>query len=117
MKLLYCGIYAYFLCIMVHLSHTLHLASHTNVSSSQKIIARERIIYRISFSGLLHYPEGALNVDADPETLSEMFRSFHSLLVKIRDLLHVLDEHELSRVEKALCTGETQLKFGKCGDD
>ncbi|VDN38764.1 unnamed protein product [Gongylonema pulchrum] len=61
--------------------------------------------------GLLFCPEGALNVDADPETLSEMFRAFHSLLVKIRDLLRVLDEHELRCVEKALCTGDTQLKF------
>ncbi|EJW71432.1 hypothetical protein WUBG_17663, partial [Wuchereria bancrofti] len=30
--------------------------------------------------GLLYFPEGALNVDANPETLSDMFRSFHSLL-------------------------------------
>ncbi|OZC12811.1 hypothetical protein X798_00445 [Onchocerca flexuosa] len=61
--------------------------------------------------GLLYFPEGALNVDANPETLSDMFRSFHSLLVKIRDLLRILNVHELHRVEKALCTGETQLKF------
>ncbi|EFO18827.2 lateral signaling target protein 2 [Loa loa] len=61
--------------------------------------------------GLLYFPEGALNVDANPETLSDMFRSFHSLLVKIRDLLRILNLHELHRVEKALCTGETQIKF------
>lgn len=52
-------------------------------------------------------------MDANPETLSDMFRSFHSLLVKIRDLLRILNVHELHRVEKALCTGETQLKFGE----
>ncbi|EJW87280.1 ZFYVE28 protein [Wuchereria bancrofti] len=63
--------------------------------------------------GLLYFPEGALNVDANPETLSDMFRSFHSLLVKIRDLLRILNLHELRRVEKALCTGETQVKFGE----
>ncbi|VIO96650.1 Uncharacterized protein BM_BM5439 [Brugia malayi] len=63
--------------------------------------------------GLLYFPEGALNVDANPETLSNMFRSFHSLLVKIRDLLRILNLHELRRVEKALCTGETQVKFGE----
>lgn len=51
-------------------------------------------------------------MDANPETLSDMFRSFHSLLVKIRDLLRVLNLHELHRVERALCTGETQVKFG-----
>uniref|UniRef100_A0A0R3RTQ9 FYVE-type domain-containing protein n=1 Tax=Elaeophora elaphi TaxID=1147741 RepID=A0A0R3RTQ9_9BILA len=61
--------------------------------------------------GLLYFPEGALNVDANPEMLSDMFRSFHSLLVKIRDLLRILNLHELHRVEKALCTGETQVKF------
>ncbi|VBB25250.1 unnamed protein product [Acanthocheilonema viteae] len=61
--------------------------------------------------GLLYFPEGALNVDANPEVLSDMFRSFHSLLVKIRDLLRILNLHELHRVEKALCTGETQVKF------
>ncbi|VDK70329.1 unnamed protein product [Litomosoides sigmodontis] len=61
--------------------------------------------------GLLYFPEGALNVDANSETLSDMFRSFHSLLVKIRDLLRVLNLHELHRVEKALCTGEAQIKF------
>lgn len=63
-------------------------------------------------SGLLYFPEGALNVDANSETLSDMFRSFHSLLVKIRDLLRILNLHELHRVEKALCTGEAQIKFG-----
>ncbi|CAG9540343.1 unnamed protein product [Cercopithifilaria johnstoni] len=61
--------------------------------------------------GLLYFPEGALNVDANSETLSDMFRSFHSLLVKIRDLLRILNLHELHRVEKALCTGETQVNF------
>ncbi|VDM11503.1 unnamed protein product [Wuchereria bancrofti] len=67
--------------------------------------------------GLLYFPEGALNVDANPETLSDMFRSFHSLLVKIRDLLRILNLHELRRVEKALCTGETQVKFALPGED
>uniref|UniRef100_A0A8R1TZ50 FYVE-type domain-containing protein n=1 Tax=Onchocerca volvulus TaxID=6282 RepID=A0A8R1TZ50_ONCVO len=67
--------------------------------------------------GLLYFPEGALNVDANPETLSDMFRSFHSLLVKIRDLLRILNVHELHRVEKALCTGETQLKFAIPDED
>ncbi|KAM3721291.1 Lateral signaling target protein [Dirofilaria immitis] len=61
--------------------------------------------------GLLYFSEGALNLDANPETLSDMFRSFHSLLVKIRGLLRILNLNELHRVEKALCTGETQLKF------
>lgn len=36
-----------------------------------------------------------------------MFRSFHSLLLKIRDLLRVLDAEELRAVERALCTGES----------
>lgn len=35
-----------------------------------------------------------------------MFRPFHSLLVKIRDLLRVLSEDELHAVEMALASGD-----------
>lgn len=35
-----------------------------------------------------------------------MFRPFHNLLTKIRDLLKVLDSEELSAVELALCSGD-----------
>lgn len=36
------------------------------------------------FSGLLVYPEGPLNPDMDPLSMSEMFRPFQTLLFKIR---------------------------------
>lgn len=57
--------------------------------------------------GLLYFPDGALNVDAPPENLSDMFRPFHNLLIKIRDLLRILDADELRAVELALCSGDT----------
>ncbi|KAJ1369722.1 hypothetical protein KIN20_031265 [Parelaphostrongylus tenuis] len=59
--------------------------------------------------GLIYYPEGALNVDGPQENISEMFRPYYSLLSKIRNLLLALSPSELLKVEKILCTGETQL--------
>ncbi|CAB3400323.1 unnamed protein product [Caenorhabditis bovis] len=57
--------------------------------------------------GLLLFPEGALNVDKSPEDLSEMFRPFHSLLSKIRNLINILSKEELNKLEHILCKGET----------
>ncbi|CAP32974.1 Protein CBR-LST-2 [Caenorhabditis briggsae] len=59
--------------------------------------------------GLLVYSEGALNVDVPAENLSEMFRPFYSLLVKIRNLLRILTPVELTRLETVLCKGETAV--------
>ncbi|VDO97902.1 unnamed protein product [Heligmosomoides polygyrus] len=59
--------------------------------------------------GLIYYPEGALNVDGPQENMSEMFRPYYSLLSKIRNLLLALTPNELFKVEKILCTGETQI--------
>ncbi|ETN70199.1 FYVE zinc finger [Necator americanus] len=59
--------------------------------------------------GLIYYPEGALNVDGPQENISEMFRPYYSLLSKIRNLLLALTPNELLKVEKILCTGETQV--------
>lgn len=65
------------------------------------------VIPRLSIVwGLLYYPEGALNVDGPSDHLSEMFRPFYSLLIKIKNLLRILSPPELSRVEKVLCIGE-----------
>lgn len=61
----------------------------------------------VYFSGLIYFPEGALNVDGPAENLSEMFRPFHHLLIKIRDLLRVLTADELRSVELALCSGDS----------
>ncbi|CAJ0575041.1 unnamed protein product, partial [Mesorhabditis spiculigera] len=57
--------------------------------------------------GLTQFPQGALNVDAPPDDLSEMFRPFHSLLIKIRNLLRVLDPAEMNKLERVLCSGES----------
>uniref|UniRef100_A0A1I7ZU44 FYVE-type domain-containing protein n=1 Tax=Steinernema glaseri TaxID=37863 RepID=A0A1I7ZU44_9BILA len=62
--------------------------------------------------GLLYYPEGALNVDGPPENLSEMFRPFHHLLVKIRNLLLTLTTEELKCVEGDLCSGNSGSNNG-----
>ncbi|CAD6190548.1 unnamed protein product [Caenorhabditis auriculariae] len=57
--------------------------------------------------GLLYYPDGALNVEGPQENLSEMFRPFYSLLIKIRNLLQILSQNELIKVEHVLCKGES----------
>ncbi|EFO82210.1 CRE-LST-2 protein [Caenorhabditis remanei] len=59
--------------------------------------------------GLLVYSEGALNVDSPADHLSEMFRPFYSLLVKIRNLLRILTPVELTKLETVLCKGETSV--------
>ncbi|XP_070539752.1 lateral signaling target protein 2 homolog [Ptychodera flava] len=56
--------------------------------------------------GLLIYPDGPLNCDMEPCEMSEMFRPFHSLLYKIRELLHTLSDKELFLLEKALSSAE-----------
>uniref|UniRef100_A0A8R1HR58 FYVE-type domain-containing protein n=1 Tax=Caenorhabditis japonica TaxID=281687 RepID=A0A8R1HR58_CAEJA len=59
--------------------------------------------------GLLVYSHGALNVDVPAENLSEMFRPFYSLLVKIRNLLRILTPEELTKLETVLCKGESAV--------
>ncbi|GMR61433.1 hypothetical protein PMAYCL1PPCAC_31628 [Pristionchus mayeri] len=54
--------------------------------------------------GMLHFPDGALNIEK-PERLSQMFRPNLSLLTKIRNLLRVLTKRELAKVESVLCSG------------
>lgn len=55
-------------------------------------------------SGLLVFPEGPLNPDMQPSNMSEMFRPFQTLLLKIRELLYTLSAEELHALEKALCS-------------
>ncbi|XP_054266119.1 lateral signaling target protein 2 homolog [Macrosteles quadrilineatus] len=57
-------------------------------------------------TGLLVYPEGPLSLDTSPHHMSEMFRPFRTLLVKIRELLWTLTEAELLTLEKMLCSSE-----------
>lgn len=55
-------------------------------------------------AGLLMFPEGPLCLDRGE--LSDMFRPFRSLLLKIRELLWTLSRAELSALERALCSME-----------
>ncbi|KAM4808165.1 lateral signaling target protein 2 homolog isoform 2-T2 [Rhinophrynus dorsalis] len=60
--------------------------------------------------GLVVYSEGPLNLDRKPEDMSELFRPFHTLLRKIRDLLQTLTEEELHTLERNLCISQ-DLEF------
>lgn len=57
-------------------------------------------------AGLVIYNKGPLNMSMQADQLSEMFRPFRTLLIKIRDLLRTLNANELHQLEKLLCTNE-----------
>ncbi|XP_038334567.1 lateral signaling target protein 2 homolog isoform X9 [Canis lupus familiaris] len=57
-------------------------------------------------SGLVVYADGPLNLDRKAEDMSELFRPFHTLLRKIRDLLQTLTEDELHTLERNLCISQ-----------
>ncbi|KAH8355937.1 hypothetical protein KR200_003292, partial [Drosophila serrata] len=57
-------------------------------------------------AGLVVYAKGPLNMDMPGDQLSEMFRPFRTILIKIRDLLRNLNHQELYQLEKLLCTNE-----------
>lgn len=56
--------------------------------------------------GLLIHPEGPLNPDMEPTSMTEMFRPFQTLLQKIRELLYTLSASELELLERSLCSSE-----------
>ncbi|XP_054993709.1 lateral signaling target protein 2 homolog isoform X1 [Sorex araneus] len=56
--------------------------------------------------GLVVYADGPLNLDRKAEDMSELFRPFHTLLRKIRDLLQTLTEDELRTLERSLCISQ-----------
>ncbi|XP_040093614.1 lateral signaling target protein 2 homolog isoform X1 [Oryx dammah] len=56
--------------------------------------------------GLVVYADGPLNLDRKVEDMSELFRPFHTLLRKIRDLLQTLTEEELHTLERNLCVSQ-----------
>ncbi|XP_074207876.1 lateral signaling target protein 2 homolog isoform X1 [Camelus bactrianus] len=56
--------------------------------------------------GLVVYADGPLNLDRKAEDMSELFRPFHMLLRKIRDLLQTLTEEELHTLERNLCISQ-----------
>lgn len=57
-------------------------------------------------SGLIIFNKGPLNMDQSSDQLSEMFRPFRKLLIKMRDYLRTLNKNELYQLEKLLCTNE-----------
>ncbi|XP_058812312.1 lateral signaling target protein 2 homolog [Topomyia yanbarensis] len=57
-------------------------------------------------AGLVIFKEGPLNMDQPADNISEMFRPFRKLLIKMRDLLRTLTKHEMYQLEKLLCTNE-----------
>lgn len=57
-------------------------------------------------SGLIIFTKGPLNMDQNSDQLSEMFRPFRKLLIKMRDYLRTLNKIELFQLEKLLCTNE-----------
>ncbi|XP_050397337.1 lateral signaling target protein 2 homolog isoform X2 [Patella vulgata] len=56
--------------------------------------------------GLLIHQDGPLNPDNGSLGVSEMFRPFITLLIKIRELLMTLTDEELDSLEKSLCSTE-----------
>ncbi|XP_051155404.1 lateral signaling target protein 2 homolog [Leptopilina boulardi] len=72
-------------------------------------------------SGLLSPPGGPLCLNS-PDNISEMFRPFKTLLLKIRELLWTLNNRELYMLEKLLCSNEepsasmTQTSNTTCQD-
>ncbi|GAB6023449.1 Lateral signaling target protein 2 [Chamberlinius hualienensis] len=87
------------------LQHALSLQLLTQESVDDYDPALMFTIPRIAIvCGLLIFPDGPLQVDGDPEDLSEMFKPFHNLLVKIRDLLWTLSQSELLALERCLCS-------------
>uniref|UniRef100_A0A8C5LY35 Zinc finger FYVE-type containing 28 n=1 Tax=Leptobrachium leishanense TaxID=445787 RepID=A0A8C5LY35_9ANUR len=65
--------------------------------------------------GLVVYSEGPLNLERKAEDMSELFRPFHSLLRKIRDLLQTLTEEELHTLERNLCISQ-DMEFPASSD-
>lgn len=58
-------------------------------------------------AGLVIYKKtGPLNMTMPADALSEMFRPFRMLLIKIQDLLLMLGPRELFQLEQLLCTNE-----------
>lgn len=63
-------------------------------------------------AGLLIFPDGPLCLDRGE--LSDMFRPFRSLLIKIRELLWTLSKSELSALERSLCSVDEPFSENSC---
>ncbi|KAI5713533.1 hypothetical protein M8J76_000926 [Diaphorina citri] len=95
--------------VMVLFSETLQRALRVGLLSQEMIEAYEPslmfTIPRLAIvTGLLVYPSGPLSLDKEPSEMSEMFRPFRTLLGKIREVLWRLNEDEIARLERLLCS-------------
>ncbi|KAJ8015183.1 hypothetical protein DPEC_G00023490 [Dallia pectoralis] len=59
-------------------------------------------------SGLVVFPDGPMKLEGELQDMSELFRPFHSLLKKIRNLLLTLSEEELHSLERNLCDNQDE---------
>ncbi|XP_063704461.1 lateral signaling target protein 2 homolog [Culicoides brevitarsis] len=57
-------------------------------------------------AGLLYYEDGPLNIEKSVNQMSEMFKPFRKLLIKLRELLLSLSKSDLHQLEILLCTNE-----------
>lgn len=57
-------------------------------------------------AGLIYYEDGPLNLQKSINQMSEMFKPFRKLLIKLRELLLSLTKTDLQQLELLLCTNE-----------
>uniref|UniRef100_A0A1B6D072 Lateral signaling target protein 2 homolog n=1 Tax=Clastoptera arizonana TaxID=38151 RepID=A0A1B6D072_9HEMI len=67
-------------------------------------------------AGFLTYRFGPLTLDSSPQWMSEMFRPFSALLIKIRQLLLTLSDNEVLALEKLLCSTDDTVPLKSKSD-
>lgn len=97
--------------ICVLFSETLQRALKLNILEQEQVDSYDpSLMFSIPrlaiISGLIIFNKGPLNMDQNSDQLSEMFRPFRKLLIKMRDYLRTLNKNELFQLEKLLCTNE-----------
>ncbi|KAL1138225.1 hypothetical protein AAG570_009916 [Ranatra chinensis] len=97
-------------CVVVLFSETLQRALKIGLLTQEMVDQYDPALMftipRLAIvAGLLIYPHGPLSLTS-PQTMSDMFRPFRTLLMKIRELLWTLTESELMALEKMLCSSE-----------
>ncbi|KAL1450246.1 hypothetical protein WDU94_002684 [Cyamophila willieti] len=107
--------------VMVLFSETLQRALRIGLLTQDMIETYEPslmfTIPRLAIvTGLLVYPRGPLSLDKEPSEMSEMFRPFRMLLVKIRELLWTLNESEIARLERLLCSVDEPTASSSTGE-
>lgn len=97
--------------ICVLFSETVHRALKLNLLDQDQVDSFDPALMfsipRLAIvAGLVVFKEGPLNMDVIDGQLSEMFRPFRTLLMKIRDLLRSLSKEQLRQLERLLCSNE-----------